>query len=75
VQSFGKGSIQTMDEFTDNASLKYTIGKWYTPNETNIDKVGMTPDIVVEFDVDAFTADRTDNQLERAKEEIKKMIP
>ncbi|MBU0626726.1 hypothetical protein KKG31_06660 [Patescibacteria group bacterium] len=39
TQSFGKGSIQTMDEFKDNASLKYTIGKRYSPNDENVDKI------------------------------------
>jgi len=73
VQSFGKWSIQTMDEFTDNASLKYTIGKRYAPKGKNIDKVWVTPDITVEFNADQFTKDRTDNQLEAAKTEINKM--
>ncbi|MEI7558877.1 MAG: S41 family peptidase [bacterium] len=36
TQTFGKGSIQTMDEFPDGASLKYTVGKRYAPNGENI---------------------------------------
>jgi carboxyl-terminal processing protease len=39
AQSFGKGSIQTMEEFNDHASLKYTIGKRYSPLGKNIDKI------------------------------------
>jgi carboxyl-terminal processing protease len=39
TQSFGKGSIQTMDDFKDDASLKYTIGKRYSPNDENVDKI------------------------------------
>lgn len=74
TQSFGKGSIQTMDQFTDNASLKYTIGKRYTPADKNVDKIWITPDVKSEFDTDGFIKDRTDNQLETAKEELTKMI-
>ncbi len=68
TQTFGKWSIQTMDEFGDGASLKYTIGKRYSPTGKNIDKIWVTPDILIEFDVDLYTKDRTDNQLEKAKE-------
>ena len=74
TQTFGKWSIQTMDEFDDGASLKYTVGKWYTPNGENIDFSWATPDIVIEFDVDAYTKDAIDNQLEKAKEVISTMI-
>jgi len=74
AQSFGKWSIQTMDEFNDHASLKYTIGKRYAPSGKNIDKVWMAPDIIVEFDADKFAKDRIDVQLETAKTEINKML-
>lgn len=68
TQTFGKWSIQTMDEFTDGASLKYTIGKWYSPKGKNIDKIWVAPDVLIEFDAELYTKDRTDNQLEKAKE-------
>ncbi|MCX6823357.1 MAG: S41 family peptidase [candidate division SR1 bacterium] len=68
TQTFGKGSIQTMDEFTDGASLKYTIGKWYSPTGKNIDKVGVTPDVLIPFDADLYAKDKTDNQLQKAKD-------
>jgi len=74
TQTFGKGSIQTMDEFDDGASLKYTVGKRYTPNGENIDLTWATPDVVVEFDTDKYIKDNTDTQLEKAKEVISKMI-
>lgn len=67
TQSFGKGSIQTMDEFADGASLKYTIGKRYSPKGENIDKIWITPDVLIEFDADLYIKNKTDNQLEKAK--------
>jgi len=74
TQTFGKWSIQTMDEFDDGASLKYTVGKRYTPNGENIDITWATPDVVVEFDVDKYVATAIDNQLEKAKEVLGKII-
>lgn len=72
--SFGKWSIQTMTDFTDGASLKYTVGKRYAPNGINIDKTGITPDVIVEFDWDAYVENNKDNQLEKAEETIKTLI-
>ncbi|AHB41410.1 Peptidase S41A [candidate division SR1 bacterium RAAC1_SR1_1] len=72
TQTFGKGSIQTMEDFDDGASLKYTIGKRYSPSGKNIDKIGITPDIVLEFDSEAYK-NNIDNQLEKAKETLLNM--
>lgn len=48
-KSFGKGSIQQMIPVRNNsAAIKLTTGRYYTPNGSNIDKTGITPDIVVE---------------------------
>ncbi len=44
--SFGKGSIQQMIPI-DDAAIKLTTGRYYTPNGENIDKKGIEPDIVV----------------------------
>ncbi len=65
--SFGKWTIQTLDEFKDGDSLKYTIWKWFAPSEKNINKIWVSPDIVVEFDVDNYINNNYDNQLEEAK--------
>ncbi|MFA5748165.1 MAG: S41 family peptidase [Candidatus Absconditabacterales bacterium] len=74
TQTFGKGSIQTMEEFTDTTSLKYTIGKRYSPSNKNIDKIGITPDYIIEFDKDKYIKDKIDNQLEKTKEVINQLI-
>ena len=74
TQTFGKWSIQTMDEFPDGASLKYTVGKRYTPNGENIDITWATPDIIIEFDPDKYVNTAIDMQLEKAKEVLTKMI-
>ena len=74
TQTFGKWSIQTMDEFADGASLKYTVGKRYTPNWENITTTWTSPDVVVEFNSENYINKSIDNQLEKAKEVVLKMI-
>lgn len=74
TKTFGKGSIQTIEQFGSGQAIKYTIGKWYTPKDANVDKEWLTPDVEIEADVEAYKKDKTDNQLERAKEEVIKLI-
>ena len=74
MQTFGKWSIQAVEDFRDGSSLKYTVWKWYSPNDVNIDKEWITPDIEVERDYEKYKEDWTDNQLEAAKEELLKEI-
>ena len=74
TKTFGKGSIQTIKNLDDWSSLKYTIGKWFTPSWENVDQEGINPDIEVEFDPDLYEDQDIDNQLEKAKEIISKQI-
>ncbi len=67
TQTFGKWSIQTLKEFDDGSILKYTIWKRYSPEWKNIDKIWVSPNVVIEFDIDAYKNDNIDNQLEEAK--------
>ncbi|MCP5006289.1 MAG: PDZ domain-containing protein [Planctomycetes bacterium] len=45
--SFGKGSIQQLINLLDGAALKLTIGKYLTPSFTDIQSIGITPDIML----------------------------
>ncbi len=46
--SFGKGSIQQLiDLINSGAALKLTVGKYLTPNFTDIQSVGIAPDIML----------------------------
>ncbi len=65
-KTFGKGTIQTMFEFSNGTSLKYTIGKRYSPSGKNINKTGILPDIAVDFDVESYRKNGKDSQLEKA---------
>ncbi len=68
TQTFGKWSIQTIKDFEDGATLKYTVWKRYSPEWKNIDKNGVTPNVVIEFDTGKYQKDNLDNQLEEAKQ-------
>jgi len=48
-QTFGKGSVQTLNEFSDGSSLKVTVAKWLTPKGVNISEQGIKPDIDIEL--------------------------
>lgn len=52
TQSFGKGVVQKVFNLEDRAGAKITISEYFTPNGTQINKVGVTPDIKVESDED-----------------------
>ena len=65
--TFGKGIVQRIMQLADGSAVKLTISKYYTPNGENIHGTGIEPDVVVEFDADAYLNDGIDNQLEEAK--------
>ncbi|HEY9745825.1 MAG TPA: S41 family peptidase [Oculatellaceae cyanobacterium] len=65
TQSFGKGLVQKINTLSDGTGLNITISKYLTPNGTDINKKGITPDITVPYTEADFLAQR-DPQLDRA---------
>ena len=49
VKSFGKGSVQQIQQLPGGGELKVTIARWYRPNGQNIDKKGITPDTIIKL--------------------------
>lgn len=49
-KTFGKGSVQDYEPFSDGSALKITVASWYTPNGKSINDEGITPDIEVKED-------------------------
>ncbi|MCP4112321.1 MAG: S41 family peptidase [Desulfobacteraceae bacterium] len=47
TSSFGKGSVQTVETLRDGYGLKFTIARYYTPNDRSIQAQGIIPDIEV----------------------------
>ena len=48
-KTFGKGLVQSMRTLVDGSGLTVTVAKYLTPNGTDINKFGITPDIVVKM--------------------------
>jgi carboxyl-terminal processing protease len=69
-QSFGKGTVQEVNFFQDQSSLKITVAEWLTPLGNSIQDKGITPDIVVK----RIEGSEIDNQLNLALEEIRKQF-
>ncbi len=64
--TYGKGIVQRIISLSDGSAVKLTISNYYTPKGRNIHKVGVEPDVLVEFDGDAYYNEGFDNQLEEA---------
>ncbi|MCP5162770.1 MAG: S41 family peptidase [Hahellaceae bacterium] len=47
TQSFGKGSVQTVMQLTEDNGLKLTTARYYTPSGRSIQALGIVPDIEV----------------------------
>lgn len=65
-KTFGKWSIQTIYDFDDGSSIKYSIGRRYAPDGTNVTESGVVPDMEVSFDGTGYQASWLDTQLESA---------
>ncbi len=48
-KSFGKASVQSIQEMFDGSALKLTTARYYTPNDRNIHGNGIEPDVIIEF--------------------------
>ena len=70
MPTLGKGSIQAIEQFKDGSSLKYTVGKRYSPNNASIDNIGLTPNAILARDHEAYAKQAYDNQLEEAKKTL-----
>lgn len=66
-QTFGKGSVQTLNKFGDGSSLKITVAKWLTPNNRSINDEGIMPDLLVDLTLEDYN-NNEDPQLDAAKE-------
>lgn len=71
--TFGKGIVQQVITMADGSAVKLTISSYFTPNGRNIHGVGIEPDVICEFDAEAYydSENPYDNQLEKAKEVLR----
>jgi carboxyl-terminal processing protease len=64
-KSFGKGSVQQIDNLAGGAELKVTIAHWFTPSGQGINHIGITPKITVPLTQANINAGQ-DPQLDKA---------
>jgi len=71
--TYGKGIVQKVINLSDGSAIKLTVSSYFTPKGNNIHKIGIDPDVEVEFDAELYKKG-TDNQIEKAKQVLAQMI-
>lgn len=71
-KSFGKGLVQEINKLPYESGINITIQKYLTPNGTDINKKGITPDIEVKL-TEENVKNKDDVQLKKAIEVLQKV--
>ena len=71
-QSFGKGLVQEINRLPDEAGMNITIQRYLTPSGNDINKKGITPDIVIEL-TEENVKNKDDVQLKKAIEVLEQI--
>ncbi len=78
IKTYGKGLVQSMRTLVDGSGLTVTVAKYLTPNGTDINKAGITPDIVVKMNSNPILqreiGTRKDKQYRAGEKELLKII-
>jgi carboxyl-terminal processing protease len=64
-KSFGKGTVNVSNDLDDGGQLYVSVAKWLTPNGTQIDGVGIRPDVSIQLNDEDIDL-RRDVQLWKA---------
>lgn len=72
VQTFGKGSVQTIKPLSFGGAIKFTIAHYLTPDGNVIDGKGLKPDVEVVMDAELQMEREKDTQLKKALETVSK---
>lgn len=72
-KTFGKGLVQKVVPLPNRTGINVTIARYLTPNGTDINKLGIKPDIEIGNEFDFYINNsKNDVQLEKAKEILSK---
>lgn len=66
-KTFGKGLVQKVVPLPNQTGVNITIARYLTPNGTDINKLGIKPDIEIGNDFDFYINNKNDIQLDTAK--------
>ena len=72
-KSFGKGTVQELQELKDGSVIKITVAHWLLPSGHIIEKNGLQPDYEIEL-TEEDAEKKKDPQLEKAIEILKSQI-
>lgn len=72
--TYGKGIVQTVGELPDGSAVKITTAAYFTRGGRSIQGTGITPDVEVELDAEAYLEDGTDTQLDKALEVVQGLV-
>ena len=72
-KTFGKGSVQELNDLPGGSKLKVTIAKWLTPKGYSIADNGLEPDIKIDLTEEDVTAGK-DPQMDKAIEVLKQAV-
>ncbi len=77
-KTFGKGLVQSMRTLVDGSGLTVTVAKYLTPNGTDINKFGITPDVEVKMNSNPILqreiGTKRDRQYRAGEKELLKII-
>ena len=71
--TYGKGLVQEVNKLLGGSGANITIQKYLTPNGTDINKKGISPDVLVEL-TEEDIKNKNDVQLKKANELLVEMI-
>ena len=73
-RTYGKGSVQQVMPLNHGDGIKITVARYYTPSDTNIDKIGIPPDKEVALSPQ-YTDEQTKALIKLSEEEtIRKYV-
>ena len=68
--TYGKGVVQSILSLKDGSAFKLTTSRYFTPNGTCIQGIGIQPDVEIEYEFtgpeDAKYSEEYDNQIQKA---------
>ena len=80
-RTYGKGSVQQVVPIGGDEEIKITVARYYTPSDTNIDKIGIPPDYEIlypeltEEQQKAYSAIMQNETIDRYVEDHPNMTP
>lgn len=67
-RTYGKGSVQQVIPLAKTEEIKITMARYYTPSDTNIDKIGIPPDLDVGYPELSEEAEKSYVELMKSNE-------